>query len=386
MDFSLSSEQRAIQTLAREFAEHEMLPHAATWDKQHYFPKPTLQQAAALGLAAIYVTPEFGGSGMSRLDSAIIFEELASACPSTAAYLSIHNMVSWMIDTYANEALRAKWLPRLVTMDIFSSYCLTEPSAGSDAASLKTTAVKQGDDYILNGSKAFISGGSVSDIYLCMVRTGDDTAKGISCLLIEKNTPGVSFGKLEEKLGWHSQPTSMVFFDNCRVPCSNLIGSEGQGFKIALSALNGGRLNIAACSLGGARSALQCAREYMLERKQFKQRLADFQALQFRVADMYTQLEAARLLVHKAASALDNNTPDVTAMLCAMAKRYATDAGFEICNQALQLYGGYGYIQDYPVERYFRDLRVHQILEGSNEIMRLIIARQFFAEQFVYPE
>ncbi len=375
MDFNLSEEQLAIQEMARNFAEKEMAPYASEWDEKHIFPVETLRKAAALGLATIYVKGDVGGSELNRLDSALIFEELATACPSTAAYLSIHNMVAWLIDRYANDQLRHTWLPKLTTMDILASYCLTEPSSGSDAASLKTTAVRDGDFYILNGAKAFISGGSTSDIYACMVRTGGDGPSGITCLLVEKNREGISFGKKEKKLGWHSQPTSMVFFENCRVPVSNRIGDEGQGFKIALSALNGGRVNIAACSLGGAKQCIHLARQYMLERTQFKRKLAEFEALQFRFADMLTDLDASRLLTHRAAAALDHAHPQVITY-CAMAKRMATDLCFEICNQALQIYGGYGYMQDYPIERYFRDLRVHQILEGTNEIMRLIIARQ----------
>ncbi len=381
MNFNLSSEQLAIQEMARDFAENEMAPFAKEWDEKHIFPIEILRKAAALGLAAIYVKSDVGGSELTRLDSAIIFEELSSACPSTAAYLSIHNMVCWLIDTYADENLRRSWLPKLTTMELFSSYCLTEPSSGSDAASLKTTAVLDGDDYVVNGAKAFISGGSTSDIYVCMVRTGNDGPQGITCLLIEKDRDGISFGKREEKLGWHSQPTTMVFFENCRVPVTNRIGTEGQGFKIALSALNGGRINIAACSLGGARQCIALARQYMLERTQFKQKLVEFEALQFRFADMLTELEASRLMVHRAAYALDHKDPRAI-MYCAMAKRFATDLGFQICNQALQLHGGYGYIREYPIERYFRDLRVHQILEGTNEIMRLIIARQAFDENF----
>lgn len=379
MDFSLNEEQINIRDMVRQFAENEMAPFAGEWDEKHIFPVETLRKAATLGLASIYIKSDVGGTDLTRLDSAIIFEELAAACPSTAAYLSIHNMVSWLIDQYADENLRKKWLPKLITMEAFSSYCLTEPSSGSDAASLKTTATRDNDHYILNGTKAFISGGSVSDVYACMVRTGEEGPKGITCLLVEKETPGLSFGKPEPKLGWHSQPTTMVFFENCRVPVSNRIGQEGEGFKIALSALNGGRVNIAACSLGGARACFNYARQYMLERTQFKQKLADFEALQFRMADMLTDLESARLMTYRAASAIDKKDPNA-AMYCAMAKRLATDLCFHICDQALQLYGGYGYIQDYPIERYFRDLRVHQILEGTNEIMRLIIARQLFQE------
>lgn len=381
MDFRLTDDQKAMRDMARDFAENEMAPFAAEWDEKHIFPVETLRKAAGLGLAALYVNPDVGGTGLSRLDSAMIFEELAAACPSTAAYLSIHNMVAWLIDTYAADELRQKWLPKMATMEVLSSYCLTEPTSGSDAASLRTSAVKDNDHYVLNGTKAFISGGSTSDLYACMVRTGQEGPSGISCLLVEKNTPGLSFGKPEQKLGWHSQPTTMVFFENCRVPVSNRIGDEGQGFKIALSGLNGGRINIAACSLGGAKQCLQLSRQYMQERKQFKQSLSDFEALQFRYADMLTEFEAARNMVYQAAFALDQKDPKA-AMRCAMAKRYATDAGFSICNHALQLYGGYGYIREYPIERYFRDLRVHQILEGTNEIMRLIIARQAFQEGF----
>ena len=381
MDFVLTQEQLAIREMAQQFAEKEMAPFASEWDEKYIFPIETLRKAASLGLATIYVTAEKGGSALSRLDSAIIFEELASACPSTAAYLSIHNMVAWLIDHYASDDLRKTWLPRLITMETFSSYCLTEPSAGSDAASLKTTAKREGEHYILNGAKAFISGGSVSDLYACMVRTGEEGPRGITCLLVEKNTPGLHFGKKEKKLGWHSQPTTTGFFENCRVPITNRIGEEGQGFKIALSALNGGRINIAACSLGGAKKCLILARQYMFERSQFKQKLADFEALQFKFADMLTEWEASRLMVYRAASSLDQKDSKII-MYCAMAKRFATDLCFKICNEALQIYGGYGYMQDYPIERYVRDLRVHQILEGTNEIMRLIIARQAFQDGF----
>jgi|SRR5579885_117586 alkylation response protein AidB-like acyl-CoA dehydrogenase len=381
MDFSLNQDQLAIREMVRNFAENEIAPYAGEWDEKHFFPVETLRKAASLGLAAIYVRGDVGGTELSRLDSALIFEELATACPTTSAYLSIHNMVSWLIDTYADEHLRQKWLPRLATMEVFSSYCLTEPSSGSDAASLKTTAVRDGDEYILNGSKAFICGGSVSDVYACMVRTGGEGPNGISCLLVEKSSPGISFGKKEEKMGWRNLPTTMVFFENCRVPVTNRIGAEGQGFKIALSALNGGRINIAACSLGGAKQCITLARQYMQERSQFKQKLAEFEALQFRLADMLTELEASRLMVHRAAVALDTKDPNMI-MYCAMAKRLATDLCFNICNQALQLHGGYGYIREYAVERYVRDLRVHQILEGTNEIMRLIIARQAFHDAF----
>lgn len=381
MDFELSQEEIAIREMAEQFAVAEMAPFASEWDEKHIFPIETLRKAASLGLAGLNVRHDVGGSELSRHTSSLVFEALATACPSTAAYLSIHNMVAWMIDQYADDALRKAWLPKLTTMEYFSSYCLTEPSAGSDAASLKTTAKREGDDYILNGAKAFISGGGASDVYVCMVRTGELGPKGISCVLVEKNCKGLSFGKQEQKLGWHSQPTTMVFFENCRVPVHQRIGQEGEGFKIALAALNGGRINIAACSLGGAKRCLTLTREYMQERSQFKQKLAEFEALQFRYADMLTEYEAAKLLVRRAAAALDAKHPN-TIMYCAMAKRLATDFCFAICNQALQLYGGYGYIRDYPIERYFRDLRVHQILEGTNEIMRLIIAKAAFKEGF----
>jgi len=382
MDFTLSEDQQAFQTLARDFAINEMAPYAKEWDEQHIFPIPTLRKAAELGLAAVYVRDDVGGTGLSRVDGAIIFEELATACVSTTAYLTIHNMVTWLIDQFANETLRKKWVPQLATMDKISSYCLTEPDSGSDAASLKTTAVREGDHYILNGTKAFISGGSVSDIYAVMVRTGGEGPKGISCLLVEKDTPGLSFGKKEIKLGWHSQPTTMVFFENCKVPVTNLIGTEGQGFNIALSALNGGRINIAACAIGGAKACLQLAKQHMHERHQFKKKLSDFQALQFKFADMVTELEMSRLMVYRAAHALDKKDPKAP-MYCAMAKRVATDHAFSICDNALQIFGGYGYICEYPIERYFRDLRVHQILEGTNEIMRLIISRHTLDEKFV---
>lgn len=381
MQFNLNEEQIAIRDMVRDFAEQEIAPYAAEWDEKHLFPMDTLRKAAALGLAAIYVRSDAGGSNMSRLDAAIIFEELATACPTTAAYLSIHNMVGWLIDTFADDSLRQKWLPKLASMEVFSSYCLTEPSAGSDAASLKTTAVREGDEYVINGSKAFICGGSVSGVYAVMARTGGEGPQGISCILVEKDRAGISFGKREEKMGWRNLPTTMVFFENVRVPVSNRIGAEGQGFKIALNALNGGRINIAACSLGGAKNCLSLARNYMLERSQFKQKLAEFEALQFRLADMMTDLEASRLMVHRAAVSLDHKDPGAI-MHCAMAKRMATDLCFNICNQALQLHGGYGYIREYPIERFFRDLRVHQILEGTNEIMRLIIARQVLHDSF----
>jgi hypothetical protein len=375
MDFELSEEQRAFQEMARSFAETELAPHAAEWDERCVFPVATLRAAAALGFAGIYVREDQGGTGLSRLDAAIVFEELATGCTSTAAYLSIHNMVAWMIDAFGSAAQRARWLPDLMTMERLASYCLTEPGAGSDAAALATRAARQGDHYLLNGSKAFISGAGASDIYACMVRTGGDGPRGISCVLVERGADGLSFGKQEKKLGWHSQPTAMVILEDCQVPVGNRVGAEGEGFGIAMAGLDGGRLNIAACALGGARACYEKTRAHMLERRQFGQRLADFQALQFRLADMATGLEAARLMVWRAAAMLDAGAPDAT-MACAMAKRFATDVAFEVCNDALQLHGGYGYIKDYEIERYLRDVRVHQILEGTNEIMRVIIARR----------
>lgn len=381
MNFNFTEEQLAFQSLARQFANEELAPFAAQWDEASFFPVETLRKAARLGLAGIYTRDDIGGTNLSRLDAAVIFEELSTGCPATAAYLSIHNMVTSIIDRYGSEEQRQRFIPKLLTMEHLASYCLTEPNAGSDAASLKTTAIRDGDHYILNGAKSFISAGSAGDIYACMVRTGGEGPKGISCVIVEKGTPGLSFGKKENKLGWHCQPTAMVFFENCRVPVANLISTEGEGFKIALSALNGGRINIAACSLGGARACLSLARNYMDERQQFGKKLSGFQALQFKIADMATHLDAARLMVLRAADALDHGHPE-TPMYCAMAKRFATDTGFSICNDALQIYGGYGYLRDYPIERYFRDLRVHQILEGTNEIMRVIIAKRIFAEGF----
>lgn len=378
MDFLLSEDQTAFQDAARAFAQNEMAPHAARWDAEHIFPEDTLRAAAELGFAGIYVKDDVGGSGLTRLDAAVIFEELATACPSTAAYISIHNMASWMIDNFGNDEQRQRFLPKLCTMEHFASYCLTEPGAGSDAASLKTRAERDGDHYVLNGEKAFISGGGRSDIYVVMARTGEPGPKGISTLVVEKDTPGLSFGKQEEKLGWHSQPTSAVIFDNCRVPVENRLSDEGMGFRIAMMGLDGGRLNIGACSLGGARASLEAALEYTGLRKQFGKALNEFQALQFKLADMGTELEAARLLLHKAAWTLDRKSPEAT-QLCAMAKRLATDTGFAVVNEALQLHGGYGYIREYPIERYLRDLRVHQILEGTNEVMRLIISRKMIA-------
>ncbi len=379
MDFTLTEEQRAFQEAARTFARNEMLPHAARWDEEHIFPRETLQRAAELGFAGIYVREDVGGSALSRLDAAIIFEELSAACPSTAAFLSIHNMVAWMIDRFGTEEQRQHYLPAMMTMETIGGYALTEPDAGSDAASLKTRASRDGEVYALNGSKAFTSGGGTSNLYVVMARTGEAGPRGISAILVPSDTQGLSYGKQEKKMGWHSQPTAGLLFENAKVPVGNRLGNEGEGFRIAMMALDGGRLNIGACSLGPARACLDASLDYLRERRQFGQRLADFQTPQFKLADMRTKLEASRLLLHMAASKLDDGASDATTY-CAMAKRLATDTGFEVCNEALQLHGGYGYLRDYPIERYLRDVRVHQILEGTNEIMRLIIARRMLAE------
>jgi alkylation response protein AidB-like acyl-CoA dehydrogenase len=379
MDFALNEDQVAIQDAARAFAEGQLAPFSAEWDEKKHFPVDTLRQAAELGFAGIYVNEDVGGSGLSRLDASIIFEALSYGDVPTAAYLTIHNMASWMIDRFGSDELRQRYLPRLTTMQLIASYCLTEPGSGSDAANMRTSAKLDGDHYVLNGGKAFISGGGVSDIYVVMARTGGDGAKGVSAFVVEKGTEGLSFGANERKMGWNAQPTAQVNFDNCRVPVANRIGQEGEGFRFAMMGLDGGRLNIASCSLGGAQFALDTAKAYMETRNQFGKALKDFQALQFKLADMATELEAARLMVRRAAHALDNKHPEAT-KLCAMAKRFATDAGFQVANDALQLHGGYGYLQDYPLERIVRDLRVHQILEGTNEIMRVIIAREMFRQ------
>jgi len=379
MDFELNEDQRAIEEAARRFAADRLAPHAAEWDANEHFPVDAMREAAALGFASIYIKGDVGGSEMSRLDAAIIFEELSAGCTSTAAFISIHNMASWMIDRFANDEQRRLFLPKLVTMEHIASYCLTEPGSGSDAAALKTRAARDGDHYVLNGSKAFISGAGTSDVYVCMVRTGEDGPKGISCIVVENGMPGLSFGKKERKLGWNSQPTALVNFDNCRVPVANRIGAEGEGFRIAMMGLDGGRINIGACSVGTARAALDEAKAYAMDRKQFGKRIAEFQASQFKLADMATDLEAARLMIRNAAAALDRRDPRAT-MLCAMAKRFATDTGFNIANNALQLHGGYGYLKDFAAERHVRDLRVHQILEGTNEIMRVIIGREMFRQ------
>ena len=378
MDFEPNEEQRAIRDMARDFARAELAPHAVEWDARSHFPVATLRAAAALGLAGIYVREELGGSGLGRIEAALVFEELAAGCTSTAAYLSIHNMVAWMVDRFGDDAQRARFLPDLVGMARLASYCLTEPGSGSDAASLRTTARRDGDAYVLDGGKAFISGGGVSDVYLVMARTGGPGADGISAFLVEKDTTGLGFGAQEKKLGWKSQPTSIVTFDGCRVPAANRLGEEGQGFRIAMRGLDGGRVNIAACSLVAARACLERSLAYVQERRQFGQKLAEFQNTQFQLADMATELEAARLMVWRAAAALDQSATEAT-VACAMAKRLATDLCFGIIDRALQLHGGYGYIQDYEIERFLRDARVHRILEGTNEIMRLIIARRLLA-------
>jgi alkylation response protein AidB-like acyl-CoA dehydrogenase len=374
MNFDLTEEQRAFQDTARTFARAEMAPHARDWDENEVFPVEALRKAAALGFGGVYVREDVGGSALSNLDAVIIYEELAKGCTSTTAYISIHNMAAWMIDRFGADAQRRRFLPRLCTMEHFASYCLTEPGAGSDAASLATRAVRDGDHYVLNGAKAFISGAGTSDLYVCMVRTGGTGPKGISCLVVENGTPGLGFGAPEKKLGWKSQPTAMVTFEDCRVPVANRIGEEGQGFSIAMAGLDGGRLGIAACSLGGAQFCLDRTIEYMRERRQFGARLSEFQALRFRVADHATDLEAARLMLRRAAVAVAAKEPGAT-RLAAMAKRLATDTGFDVVNGCLQLHGGYGYLRDHPIERVLRDVRVHQILEGTNEVMRLIVSR-----------
>ncbi|TQI75852.1 hypothetical protein FHT98_3640 [Bosea sp. AK1] len=372
--FSLTEDQIAIRDMAQDFAAETLAPHAARWDEEKHFPVEEMRAAAALGMGGIYIRDDVGGSGLSRLDAALIFEALSTGCPTVAAYISIHNMCAWMIDRYGSDEQRQRFLPKLCTMEHLASYCLTEPGAGSDAAALKTKAMLDGDHYVLDGQKQFISGAGVSDIYVVMARTGEAGPGGISTIVVEKDTPGLSFGANEKKMGWNAQPTRAVIFENCRVPVTNRLGPEGIGFKIAMAGLDGGRLNIGACSLGGAQGALDRSLAYAKERKAFGSAIADFQALQFKLADMATELEAARSLLWRAAAALDAKTPDAT-KLCAMAKRIATDTGFEVANHALQIHGGYGYLADYGIEKIVRDLRVHQILEGTNEVMRMIVAR-----------
>ncbi|RIJ76966.1 acyl-CoA dehydrogenase [Nakamurella silvestris] len=376
--FALAEEQRAVADLARKFADSEIAPFALGWDERKELPADTLKRAAELGMASIYVKEDVGGSGLSRMDSVLIFEGLATGCPTIAGFLSIHNMVSWMIDTYGDAEQRAQWLPRLTRMDLVASYCLTEPGAGSDAAALVTKAERDGDEYVLNGVKQFISGAGFSDLYLVMARTSDNRSRGISTFIVEKGTPGLSFGVAESKMGWNAQPTRQVVLEDVRIPVSQRIGPEGAGFKIAMQGLNGGRLNIAACSLGGAQAAYEKTLRYMKDRKAFGSKLTSFQALQFTLAEMATGLEAARLMLWQAADALDRKDPRAV-QLCAMAKKFVTDTGFEVANKALQLHGGYGYLREYGVEKIVRDLRVHQILEGTNEIMNVIIARSITA-------
>lgn len=377
--FDLTEDQRAIQDMAQKFTADAITPFAAEWDEKHIFPRETIQAAAALGFGGIYVSEESGGIGLGRLEAALIMEAMAYGCPSTSAFISIHNMAAWMIDRFGSAELKASYLPDLIACERIASYCLTEPGSGSDAAALKTRAVLDGDHYVVSGSKAFISGGGENEVYVVMVRTGGDGPKGISCLVIDKDMPGVSFGAQEKKLGWHSQPTAQVNFDGVRVPVSNRLGAEGEGFRIAMMGLDGGRLNIGACSLGGAQRSLDEAIRYTKERKQFGQAIADFQTVQFTLADMETELQAARMLLYVAAAKVTANAPDKT-HFAAMAKRFATDTGSAVVDRALQLHGGYGYLQDYPIERFWRDLRVHRILEGTNEIMRLITSRELLRQ------
>ena len=374
MDFELSDEQREFQQAARAFAEGELAPHAAHWDAESIFPVETIAKAGEMGFCGLYTPQRWGGLGLSRQDAAIVFEELAGGCTSTTAYITIHNMATWMLSRWGQEALCDEWVPALAAGQKLASYCLTEPQSGSDAASLRTKAVKDGDFYVLDGTKAFISGAGQTDMLIVMARTGGEGAAGISAFAVPANLPGIVYGKKEEKMGWNSQPTRIISFDQVKVPVANLLGAEGEGFAIAMKGIDGGRINIAVCSVGTAQAALTRAQAYMKERTQFGRELAQFQALQFKLADMLTELVAARQMVRLAAWKLDQESPDATAY-CAMAKRFATDVGFNVANDALQLHGGYGYIREYPLERHVRDTRVHQILEGTNEIMRLIVAR-----------
>ncbi|MCC7679415.1 acyl-CoA dehydrogenase family protein [Janthinobacterium sp. FW305-128] len=374
MDFELSDEQREFQQAARAFAEGELAPHAAHWDAESIFPVETIAKAGEMGFCGLYTPQRWGGLGLSRQDAAIVFEELAGGCTSTTAYITIHNMATWMLSRWGQEALCDEWVPALAAGQKLASYCLTEPQSGSDAASLRTKAVKEGDFYLLDGTKAFISGAGQTDMLIVMARTGGEGAAGISAFAVPANLPGIVYGKKEEKMGWNSQPTRIISFDQVKVPVGNLLGAEGEGFTIAMKGIDGGRINIAVCSVGTAQAALTRAQTYMKERTQFGRELAQFQALQFKLADMLTELVAARQMVRLAAWKLDQESPDATAY-CAMAKRFATDVGFNVANDALQLHGGYGYIREYPLERHVRDTRVHQILEGTNEIMRLIVAR-----------
>jgi alkylation response protein AidB-like acyl-CoA dehydrogenase len=377
--FDLTEDQIAIQDMARKFTADAITPHAAEWDEKHIFPRDTIKAAAELGFASIYVAEESGGIGLGRLEAALIMEAMAYGCPATSSFISIHNMASWMIDCFGSAEIKARFLPALVGMEKMASYCLTEPGSGSDAAALKTTARLEGDHYVVNGTKQFISGAGVNDIYVTMVRTGQDGPKGISCLVIEKDMDGVSFGAPEKKLGWNASPTAQVILDNVRVPVANRVGAEGDGFRFAMAGLDGGRLNIGACSLGGAQRCLDEAIRYTKERQQFGQPIADFQNTQFMLADMATELEAARALLYMAAAKVTANTPDKS-RFSAMAKRLATDTGSSVVDRALQLHGGYGYLRDYPIERFWRDLRVHSILEGTNQVMRMIVGRDLLRQ------
>ena len=380
MDFNLTEDQEAFRDLAQQFSDAELAPHAARWDRESIFPVETIQAAGKLGFCSLYANEKIGGLALSRLDAHLIFEQLAMGCTATTAYITIHNMVVWMLGEFATEAVLNEWGPALASGEKLASYCLTEPGSGSDAASLKTSARREGDRYILNGSKMFISGAGSTDLLLVMARTGALGPKGISAFVVPADAEGISYGKKEEKMGWNAQPTRLISFDNVQIPADHLLGNEGQGFTFAMKGLDGGRINIASCSLGTAQQALNTARSYMKERQQFGRELGDFQSLQFKLADMNTELVAARQMVRIAAFKLDQQDPEATGY-CAMAKRFATDVGFQVCNEALQIHGGYGYIQEYPLERFVRDTRVHQILEGTNEIMRLIVARRLLSDK-----
>ena len=377
--FQLNEDQLAIQEMAQRFTADNITPHAAEWDEKHHFPKDVIKRTAELGFGAIYVSEESGGIGLGRLEAALIMEAMSYGCPTTSAFISIHNMSAWMIDTFGGDEVKAKYLDDLITMEKLASYCLTEPGSGSDAAALKTHAKLDGDHYVVNGTKQFISGGGVNDVYVVMVRTSEHKTRGISCLVVDKDTPGVSFGVPEKKLGWNASPTAQVIFEDARVPVANLVGAEGEGFRFAMAGLDGGRINIGACSLGGAQRCLDEAIAYSKDRKQFDQPIGDFQNTQFMLADMATELEAARALLYLAAAKVTDNAPDKT-RFSAMAKRLATDSGSNVANNALQIFGGYGYLRDYPIERFWRDLRVHSILEGTNQVMRMIVGRDLLRQ------
>ncbi len=379
MDFELNSDQKHYRDLAKSFSDKELKPNAGEWDKEAFFPKETLTKAGELGFLSLYVDTNLGGMGLGRLDASIVFEQLAQGCTSTTAFMTIHNMAIWMVSKFGSEELKTEWFPQLSSGEKLASYCLTEPGSGSDSASLRTTAKKDGDNFILNGSKAFISGSGATDCLVLMARTGDSGAKGISCFLIPADLPGIEYGKNEPKMGWKNQPTRLVSLTDVKVSKKNLVGEEGNGFKIAMQGLDGGRINIATCSIGTAQSALEEAQNYMNQREQFGKKISEFQAMQFKIADMVTELIAARTMTRLAASKVDKNDSEAT-IYSAMAKRFATDVGFNVCNEALQIFGGYGYIQEYPLERYVRDVRVHQILEGTNEIMKMIIGRRMIME------